>query len=111
MFLRRARASLVVIIEPGFSDCDHFGMARSADQLVDADVELFMRVMGMRAERAVDVGKALGDAEHLGMSFDSRRDGHDARNAGCLRAGNHGVELVGKIGEIEMAVAVDQHGS
>src|SRR5262245_16124812 len=77
LFLRLARASLVVISEPGFSDCDHFWMARAADQLVDGDVEFLVRVMGMRAERAVDVGKALGDVEHLGMSFDSRRDGHN----------------------------------
>src|SRR6266545_1052605 len=72
LFLRRVRASLIVIIEPGFSDCDHFGMARSVDQFVEGDVELLVRVMRMRAERAVDVGKAIGDAKHLGMSFDSR---------------------------------------
>src|SRR5438034_1102179 len=32
----------------------------------------------------------------------------DPRDAGRLRARNHGIELAGEIGKIEMAVAVDQ---
>jgi hypothetical protein len=42
------------------------------------------------------------------VPFDPRRDGNDARNAGRLRARNHGIELAGEIGKVEMAVAVDQ---
>jgi hypothetical protein len=111
LFLRRARASLIVIIEPGFSDCDHFGMTRSVDQFVDGDVELLVSVVWMGPHRAIDLGKALGDAEHLGVPLDPHRDGDDAPNAGGAGARDDGVEFAGKIGKVEVAMAVDQHGS
>jgi hypothetical protein len=41
------------------------------------------------------------------VAFDSRRDGDNARNPGHPRAPDHGIELAGKVGKIEMAVAVD----
>src|SRR5262249_26264719 len=107
-FLRRAWASIVVVVKSGLSDRDHLGMARARDQLVDGDVELLVRVMRMGADRAVVIGKALGDGEHLGVAFDLGRDGDDARNAGRPRARNDGIELTGEIGKIEMAMAVDQ---
>ncbi len=31
LFLRRARAAFVVIVEPGLADCHHLGVIRSAD--------------------------------------------------------------------------------
>ncbi len=98
-----------MVIESGLSERDHLGMARAPDELIDGDVQLLVRVMRMGADRAVDVRKALGDGEHLGVPFDPRRDGDDTRDAGRLRARNHGIELAGEIGKIEMAVAVDQH--
>ena len=91
------------------SDRDHLGMARAPDQLIGGDVQLLVRMMRMGADRAVDIRKALGDGEHLGVAFDPRRDGDDTRDAGRPRARNHGIELAGEIGKIEMAVAVDQH--
>src|SRR5260370_12969361 len=97
-----------MVVESGLSERDHLGMARAPDELIDADVQLLVRVMRMGADRAVDIGKALGDGEHLGVPFDPRRDGDDPRDAGRLRARNHGIELAGEIGKIEMAVAVDQ---
>src|SRR5262245_41732760 len=84
-------------------------MARTPDHLVDADVQLLMRMMRVGADRAVDIGKALGDGKHFGMPFDPRRDGDNACDAGCPRTRNHGIELAGEIGKIEMAVAVNQH--
>ena len=85
-------------------------MAGACDQLVGGDVELLVGVVRMGADRAVHVGKALGDGEHLGVPPDPRRDRDDAADAGRLRARHHGVELAGEIGKIEMAMAVDQHG-
>jgi hypothetical protein len=37
------------------------------------------------------------------------RDGHYARDVGRAGAVDNGIKLVGKIGKIEMAMAVDQH--
>jgi hypothetical protein len=84
-------------------------MARACDQLVDADIELLLRVVRMGADRAIDVGKALGDGEHLRVPLDAGRDSDDARNAGGACARDDAVEFAGKVGKIEVAVAVDQH--
>ena len=65
----------------------------------------------MGADRAEDVRKALGDREQLGVALHPGRDGDDAADAGRPRARHHAVELVGEVGKIEMAVAVDEHGA
>src|SRR5262252_7225507 len=98
-----------MVIESSLSNRDHLGMARAPDQLIGGDVQLLVRMMRMRADRAVDIWKTLGDGEHLGVALDPRRDGDDARDAGRARARDHSIELAGEIGKIEMAVAVDQH--
>src|SRR5262249_49724678 len=97
------------VIESGLSDRDHLGMARAANELIDADVQLLVRVMRMGADRAVDIGKALGDGEHLGVPFDPGRDGDATRDAGRLRARNHGIELAGALGKTEVAVPANKH--
>ena len=60
--LHVARAVIVVIVESGFADRHDLRMAaRSATDRCDRDVQLFVRVMRMRADRAPDIGEALGD--------------------------------------------------
>jgi len=66
---------------------------RTRDQIVGRDVELFMRVMRMRADRAGHARKALGDAEHLRMAAHPRRDRHHATDSGRRGARHHRVEL------------------
>ncbi len=56
-----ARAGIVVIVEPGLADGHHLGMAGARDQLVGGDVELLVGMVRMGADRAVDLGKPLGD--------------------------------------------------
>ena len=73
-------------------------------------VQFLVGVMRMRADRAVNVGKTLGDRQHIGELAHARRDRDHARDAGRSRARDNGVELVGKIRKIQMAMAVDQHG-
>src|SRR5262249_43989066 len=109
LFLRGARAALVVIVEPGLADCHHLRVTRALDQLVGRYIELVLRVMRMSADGAIHIIEALCDAEHLGVAFDSRRDSNNARDSGRPRARDHGLELAGESGKIEMAVAVDQH--
>ena len=43
------------------------------------------------------------------MTANAGRDRDHAPDAGAARASNDGVELVGKIGKVEMAVAVNEH--
>ena len=79
LLLRVARAVVVVIVEPGLADRHHLGMTRARDQLVGRDVELLVGMVRMRADRAEDVGKSLGDGEQLGVPLDPGRDRDDAR--------------------------------
>ena len=107
--LRLARRVVVVVIEAGFADRHDFGMPRGRDQIGRGYVELFMGVMRMRADRAEHVGKALGDGEQFRLALHSRGNRDHALDPGGAGARDHGVKLRGKIGKIEMAMAVDEH--
>jgi hypothetical protein len=65
--------------------------------------------MRMGADRAKDIGETICDRKQFILTANARRDRDHPSDAGGTRAGNYGVELVGKIGKIEMAVAVNQH--
>ena len=64
----------------------------------------------MGADRAKDIGEAVGDRQQFIVTAHARGDRDHPPDAGTTGAANHGVELVGKIGKIEMAMAVNQHG-
>ena len=66
---------------------------RARDQIGGRDVEFLVRVVRMRADRARNVRKALGDREHLRVAAHAGRDRHHAADAGRLGARHHGVEL------------------
>src|SRR6185437_16606407 len=74
-------------------------------------VQLLVRVMRMRAERAIDVGKTLGDRQHPIKPPHACRDRDHARQARRACARHDRLKLVGKIRKIEMAMTVDQHRS
>ena len=56
-------------------------------------------------------GNCSAIASTCGMLLHPGRDRHHAADAGRARARHHGVEFGGKIGKIEVAMAVDQHVS
>ena len=85
-------------------------MLRQLDQFAGGNAVLFISVMRMGADRAIDVGKPLGDGEQPAEPLHPGRDGDDAADAGRLGARDDGVEVLGKIRKVEMAVAVDEHG-
>jgi hypothetical protein len=63
----------------------------------------------MDAGRAIERGIALGEGAHCGEARQPRADRHHDADAGVARAREH-VGTVGReVGEIEMAVAVDEH--
>ena len=59
---------LVVVVEARLADGDHLRMRGQAHDLLERDVELLVRVVRMRADRAVDVGVRLRDGEQLRRS-------------------------------------------
>ena len=103
------RAEVVVVVETRLAESDDLGVTGARDELLDREVELLVRVMRMRADRAEDIGKALGDREDFGMALHPGRDRDHAVDAGGACAADHAVELVGEVGKVEVAVAVDYH--
>src|SRR6185437_4485905 len=110
LFLRVARAVVIMVIEPGLADRHHLGMARALQEIVRADVEFFVRVLRMRPDRAIDFRETVRDRHQLVMAMDPRGNRDDAADARGLCARNDRVEFAGKIWKIEMAMAVDEHG-
>jgi hypothetical protein len=98
-----------VIIKTGFADRHHFFGAAPRHQLGPRHVEFLMRVMWMRAERTINVGKAFRDREYLRVLPHARRDRHHPLDPSVAGARHHGIELVGKVGKIEVAMTIDQH--
>ena len=102
--------ALVVVVEPGLADGDAFGMGGEPHEVGGLDVQFLVRVMRMRADRAPDlVGCASAIAVISVELLDPGGDRHHAGDAGRLGARQHAVAIGGERGEIEMAVAVDQH--
>src|SRR6185437_4855317 len=64
----------------------------------------------MGPDRAIDIGKSPGDFQERAEPPHPGRDRDHAPDPGGGGAADQGVEIVGKIRKIEMAVAVDQHG-
>src|SRR5437588_11659785 len=65
--------------------------------------------MLMNPYRAPDIVVALGDCPHPVELVEPRADGQHATDAGRLRPRQHASLVVGEFGEIEVAVAIDQH--
>ena len=108
--LRFAGAMLIEIIEPRLAQRDDFRMLRQLDQFARGNAVFLIGLMRMGADRAIDVGKPLGYGEQPVEPLDPGRDRDDAADPGRLGARNDGVEILGKIRKVEMAVAVDEHG-
>src|SRR5262249_35680155 len=67
-----------------------------------------MRIVRMRAERAINLDKAFRDCQHLRVPAHARRDRNHALDSSGAGACHHGIELADKVGKIEMTVTVDQ---
>src|SRR5262245_18147844 len=107
--LRITRAEVVMIVEAGYADRDSLRMLGEAHDLLDADIELLVGVVRMCADRAEHVGIALRDGKKLGAPVHPRRDRHHAPYPSRARSADDDVELAAEVGEVEMAVTVDQH--
>jgi hypothetical protein len=108
-FLSLARAVLVEVIQPRFTQRHHLWMLRQFNQFLCRNAVFLICIVRMRADGAIDVGKACRDRQQCIETFHPRGDRHNAANSRGLGAGNDGVEVVGKIRKVEMAVAVDKH--
>jgi hypothetical protein len=65
--------------------------------------------MRMRSDRAEHIMVSLRDGDEIAMTLDPGRDGDDAPYPSRTRTTNNSVELAAEVGEIEVAVTVNQH--
>src|SRR3569832_1812966 len=77
--------------------------------MFEGDVEFFVRIMRMRAHRAVDIVEPLRDGFHLVEFPDARRNRHERADASRMRTRDDVIQLWRKIGKIEMTMMIDKH--
>jgi len=63
----------------------------------------------MSADRTKDFRNPLGNCEHLRVFPHARRNRDDPADIGCPSAGDDVIEFGGKIGKIEVSMAVNKH--
>ena len=68
-----------------------------------------MGLMGMRPDRAINIGESLGDAAQMIEPAHPRGDRHDAADAGGFRALHDCRDLIGEIRKIQVAMAIDEN--
>ena len=104
--LRFAWRVVVKIIEADFAPGDYLGMFGQLRQLFEHVWSNLFRLMRMHADGGVDPVVAFGVGDggvHLfraGAGAD-RKDGLDS---GGLGAGEHGVAVLGELGEVDVGV-------
>ena len=101
---------VIEIIKTGFADCHDLGMICKPEQLVQRHILLVMCIVRMGANRAEHIVKAFGNCQYLREFPHPRRDRHHAFDTRIASACHDSIKLVGEIGKIQMAMAVDQHG-
>ena len=96
-------------VEPGLADRRDPGMLRQRDQLGRGDVGFLVGKVGMGADGTPHLVSRLRDGAHAGEVAHAYPDGEEAPDAGLRRAPHDVVEILGKLVEVEMTMAVDQH--
>jgi hypothetical protein len=103
------RRLVIMIIEPGFANTDAFRVTRQGYETIQGYFGFFMRVMGMRPNRAKDVFISLSETADRVKGIRSGRNGDHPPNPGGAGAFDHGISLGGEIWEIEVAMTVNEH--
>ncbi len=84
------RGVLVVVVEARLADADDLGVFGVAGEIDGGDVQFLMRVVGMRADGAVDRVEALDDGDQVIELGDAGGDvDHEDRRRRHARARRH----------------------
>ncbi len=102
---------VVEIIQPRLADRHDLVVALGKPhKLVGRNVEFFVGIVRMRADRAENRRVFFRSLQKLGQTAHPGRDRHHLGNAGSMGAGDDIVALSLEIGKIQMAMRIDQHG-
>ena len=102
-----ARRVVIVIIEPRLADPNAFGVFGENAHRGEILGPLPRRLMRMCADREEDIVVPLRNGDHACGLRHFGADGDHALDAGPPRALNHPIKVVGEVGKIEVAMAVD----
>jgi hypothetical protein len=105
-----AALAQAVVVQARLADADHAGQLTAADQVIDSGL-LHAFVVGVHAHRGPDVRALLRHRVHLRELFQRGADAQGAVHLVGGHVGQHKVELALVVGEIEVAVGIDEHGS
>ena len=84
-------------------------MLGQADQMFRRYFRFILGVVGMDADGAENVVVFFGDRPNGVELGDPGADGQHVADAGLMGAADDVVQLAVEIGEVQMAVAVDEH--
>ena len=102
-----ARCAVIVIIEARLADPNAFGMSGEGAHGVEILRVLAARLMGMRPDGEEDVVVPLRDRDHARGLRHFGADGDHALDASRACALDDPIKVVGEVGKIEVAMAVD----
>jgi hypothetical protein len=100
---------VVEIIKAGLADRHNFRVLCQPDQICGRHVEFFRSVVRMGADGAENFAEFFSDRKDLFEALHARRDRDHPLDARRLGARDDIGALLGEIGEVEMAMTVDQH--
>src|SRR6185437_12651924 len=100
-----------VVVEPGLADRDHLRVLRHADQLPDVGLPAIAALVGMHPGGAPDVRQRARHLEHGRKRLERGADGERVRDAASGHALDDGRKVRAQLGEVEVAMGIDQHGS
>ena len=98
----------VVVVEAGLADADELRVPGEGGELVEPRHRLLGGVHRVGAGGPEDLGVGLGDGLHLRRLAEAGADRHHAGDAGGAGAGDDGRDLAREVGEVEVAMAVDE---
>src|SRR5437868_10739158 len=95
-------------IEAGLSDADDARLRRERREFVRSRLGVIGRFVRMHTDRAPDIGMRFGNRAHRRKLVEPRANRHHRADPGGTGALDDSLALWREVGEIEMAMAVDQ---
>ena len=105
---RLTRGEIIVIVEPSLSNSDAFGMGGEPPHRHKILGPLLRRLMRMGPDGEVNAGVAFRNFGDPSRIAETRADGDHALDPFRVGARDDRIEVALEIGEIEVAVAVDE---
>ena len=103
-------AAAPVVVEAGFADADHFGVACVLQKFVQAEFGGSFAV-GVDADGGEEVVVLFGQCQHLGETFAAHADDEGLGDLVVRHVGEDFGQAAGEAVEIQVAVGVDEEHS